>query len=132
MSSDYPQTELFHGIDIAPLYPDAIKPFNASFSLQNALEGLKFPDNYFDFVYMRFLMFAFSTEQWETVVIPELIRVTKHGGYIEMMEWDVNIFGQGPIAKKFMDSRNYQCLFNASLRKKKDYKILLFYDFCSH
>ena len=111
MSSDYPQTGLVHGIDIVPLFPDMIKPFNASFSLQNALEGLQFPDNYFDFVHMRFLIMAFSTEQWETVVIPELVRVAKHGGYLEIMEWDVKIYGQGPIAKRLMDSCNYQSVF---------------------
>ncbi|CAB4473323.1 uncharacterized protein OCT59_028092 [Rhizophagus irregularis] len=104
MSSDYPQTGMFHGIDIAPIFPDTIKPFNATFSIQNALEGLNFPDNHFDYVYMRFLTAAFSTEQWETIVIPELVRVTKNGGYIEIMEWDVKIYGQGPIAKRLMDS----------------------------
>lgn len=108
MSSDYPQTGMFHGIDIAPIFPDTIKPFNATFSIQNALEGLNFPDNHFDYVYMRFLTAAFSTEQWETIVIPELVRVTKNGGYIEIMEWDVKIYGQGPIAKRLMDSCNYQ------------------------
>lgn len=111
MSSDYPQTGMFHGIDIAPIFPDTIKPFNASFSIQNALEGLKFPDNHFDYVYMRFLTAAFSTEQWETIVIPELVRVTKNDGYIEIMEWDVKIHGQGPIAKRLMDSCNYQSFF---------------------
>ncbi|CAI2169202.1 16858_t:CDS:2 [Funneliformis geosporum] len=104
MASDYPKTEDFHGTDISSLFPSAIKPFNSSFSQQNVLEGLNFPDNHFDYVYMRFLMLAFSTEQWKDVVIPELVRVTKKGGYVEIMEWDVNIYKSGPITKRLMNS----------------------------
>ncbi|CAG8515050.1 415_t:CDS:2 [Funneliformis caledonium] len=104
MASSYPKTEDFHGTDISSLFPNAIKPVNSSFSQQNVLEVLKFPDNHFDFVYMRFLMLALSNEQWKNVVIPELVRVTKKGGFVEIMEWDVNIYNSGPITKRLMNS----------------------------
>ncbi|CAG8519956.1 8812_t:CDS:2 [Dentiscutata erythropus] len=103
MASDFPKC-VFTGVDIVPVMPLTIKPQNANFIEANLLEGLPFPDNHFDFTYIRFLNCAFPFNLWSTHAIPELIRVTKPGGYIEIMEWEVEICYQGPITRRFMDA----------------------------
>ncbi|KAJ1555174.1 hypothetical protein HK096_007807, partial [Nowakowskiella sp. JEL0078] len=45
------------------------------------------PDNYFDAVFQRFLVAGIPKHKWDDV-ITELKRVTKPGGYIEMVEID--------------------------------------------
>ncbi|CAG8547978.1 7742_t:CDS:2 [Racocetra fulgida] len=88
LDTDYPRVS-FTGIDISPIYPSEIKPCNLTFRTANILEGLPFPDNYFDFVYMRFLLTAFTEDEWQNKVIQELCRVVKPGGYLEIMEGDM-------------------------------------------
>ncbi|CAG8546272.1 11152_t:CDS:2 [Dentiscutata heterogama] len=103
MASDFPKC-VFTGVDIVPVMPLTIKPQNVNFIEANLLEGLPFPDDHFDFTYIRFLNCAFPFNLWSTHAIPELIRVTKPGGYIEIMEWEVEVCYQGPITRGFMDA----------------------------
>ncbi|CAG8666510.1 24601_t:CDS:2 [Cetraspora pellucida] len=93
----------FIGIDISPMFPTGIKPSNLTFHTANVLKGLPFPDNHFDFVYMRFLIIAFTEEEWNTV-IDELIRVVKPGGWIELMEGNMEFEGEGACAQVLMDA----------------------------
>ncbi|CAG8751442.1 19777_t:CDS:2, partial [Racocetra fulgida] len=83
----------FIGIDISPMFPTGIKPPNLTFHTANVLKGLPFPDDHFDFVYMRFLIIAFTEDEWSTV-ISELIRVVKPGGWIELMEGNMEFEGE--------------------------------------
>src|SRR4051794_2842473 len=84
MAYEYPSA-IFIGVDISPIFPsEKKKPENATF-LQNMLDGLPFEDNTFDFVYQRSLASAISEDQWKCDVIHELYRVTKPGGWIELM-----------------------------------------------
>ncbi|CAG8465227.1 13760_t:CDS:2 [Ambispora leptoticha] len=39
---------------------------------------------------------AFTEKEWEEVVIPEMIRITKSGGFIEIMEFDLLPRNAGP------------------------------------
>ncbi|CAG8635517.1 11393_t:CDS:2, partial [Acaulospora colombiana] len=48
--------------------------------------GLPFKSNTFDFVHLQNAAFNFTEEQWKHKVIPELVRVTKVGGWIELCE----------------------------------------------
>ncbi|CAG8531561.1 2780_t:CDS:2 [Funneliformis caledonium] len=84
----------FVGIDFIPTYPSEIKPPNVSFEKHDILEGFPYKDNTFDYVHMRFMMFAFTPENWRTV-IEELIRVCKPNGWIELMEEDLEFHGAG-------------------------------------
>jgi ubiquinone/menaquinone biosynthesis C-methylase UbiE len=97
MAYEYPSA-IFIGVDISPIFPsDQKKPENATF-LQNMLDGLPFEDNTFDFVYQRSLASAISEDQWKNDVIYELYRVTKPGGWIELMYVIIDkIFLQRPI-----------------------------------
>src|SRR5947208_15762240 len=87
MSDKYKKSE-FTGIEVNPsCYPKEIKPFNVSFIECNILErvGIPFDDDYFDFVHVRFMIFSFTLKEWE-IVIPEIIRVCKPEGWIEIVE----------------------------------------------
>ncbi|CAG8612279.1 691_t:CDS:2, partial [Gigaspora rosea] len=92
------QGSTFIGIDISPIFPTGIKPPNLTFYATNVLKGLPFPDNHFDFVYMRNLIIAFTEDEWNTV-IGELIRVVKPGGWIELMEGNLEFEGEGACAQ---------------------------------
>ncbi|CAG8741692.1 921_t:CDS:2, partial [Racocetra fulgida] len=103
MASDFPKCE-FTGVDVVPVMPLTIKPQNINFVEANLLNGLPFPDDHFDFTYIRFLNCALPSDLWTTHAIPELIRVTKPGGYVEIMEWETKIHNQGPITERLMDA----------------------------
>ncbi|CAG8437815.1 7777_t:CDS:2 [Diversispora eburnea] len=82
--------------DIVNNYPQSIKPENTTFIRANVINGLPFADNTFDFVYMRFMMLAFSLKNWPQV-INEMTRVCKPGGWIEVMERDILWFNEGEV-----------------------------------
>ncbi|RIB10444.1 S-adenosyl-L-methionine-dependent methyltransferase, partial [Gigaspora rosea] len=87
MASEYTSSS-FIGIDLSPIFPSNIKPQNVDFYHMNVLNGLPFEDNTFDFVYQRFMGLALTEEQWPILLL-ELVRVTKPGGWIEFMECDL-------------------------------------------
>ncbi|CAG8519750.1 10693_t:CDS:2, partial [Funneliformis mosseae] len=103
MSTNYPQSS-FTGIDISPIYPGDIKPRNLTFYTENVLEGLPFADNTFDFVYIRFMITAFTVDDWQNKVVKELIRVCKPGGWVEFMDGDLCFNSEGPAGKTLMDA----------------------------
>jgi len=51
----------------------------------NILEGLPFADGAFDYTHMRLLLFAIPEARWPDVA-RELVRVTRPGGWIELVE----------------------------------------------
>jgi len=106
MATDYPQSS-FTGLDMSTLFPTQIRPVNVSFLQQNVLEGLTACDNTFDFIYQRFLSGSFSTSQWEKIVIPELTRVVKHEGWIELVESDAMLENVGRAGKRLCDGCKY-------------------------
>lgn len=61
------------------------QPDNCIFVEGNVLKGLPFPDGSFDFVHQRLLMGAIPGPEWPNVV-RELARVTRRGGWIELVE----------------------------------------------
>ncbi|CAG8454495.1 9612_t:CDS:2 [Paraglomus brasilianum] len=102
MATDYPQSS-FTGLDMSTLFPTQIRPVNVSFIQQNVLEGLAASDNTFDFIHQRFLSGSFTTSQWEKIVIPELTRVVKHEGWIELVENDAMLENVGTVGKRLCD-----------------------------
>lgn len=67
-----------------PQGPNA-RPDNYAFVPGNILEGLPFADGSFDFVHMRLLLFAIPEARWPDVT-RELLRVTRPGGWVELVE----------------------------------------------
>src|SRR5207244_184649 len=89
MADLFPQARVV-GVDITP--PPALEnaatnrmPNNYSFMAANVLEGLPFPDASFDFVHQRLLYAAIPADRWQSAV-NELVRVTRPGGWIELVE----------------------------------------------
>lgn len=64
---------------------DGVRPDNYAFIQGNILEGLPFADGAFDFTHMRLLLFAIPEARWPDVA-RELVRVTRPGGWIELVE----------------------------------------------
>lgn len=63
----------------------AKQPIRCTFVQGDVLQGLPFEDGSFDFVHMRLLFLSLPTERWPAVV-RELARVTRKGGWIELIE----------------------------------------------
>ncbi|CAG8576029.1 7842_t:CDS:2 [Paraglomus occultum] len=101
MALEYPAS-VFVGIDIVPLFPEDYPP-NMTFLKCNILNGLPFPDNTFDFVRQAFVIVCIDWQSWKEKVVKELIRVTKPGGYIEIMDKDCETINQGIICRKIDD-----------------------------
>lgn len=68
---------LGHGLDR--------RPDNYVYVQGNVLDGLPFPDATFDFVHQRLLTAAVPADRWQWEVA-ELLRVTKPGGWVEILE----------------------------------------------
>ncbi|CAG8622997.1 13841_t:CDS:2, partial [Ambispora leptoticha] len=90
MAQKYPNSN-FVGIDFSPIFPTEGLPVNVKFVRCNLLDGSPFEDAYFDFTHQKFMSVSYTEEQWKEKVIPELLRITKPGGWIETVEGDVII-----------------------------------------
>ncbi|HET9110036.1 MAG TPA: class I SAM-dependent methyltransferase [Ktedonobacterales bacterium] len=76
------------GVDVAPPAVGEGGPLTAdnyTFVRGNVLERLPFADNSFDFTHQRYLILAIPTQRWPQV-IAELLRVTRPGGWVELIE----------------------------------------------
>jgi SAM-dependent methyltransferase len=89
------------GLDVEPSKPAA--PPNYRFVRANLLRGLPFSAGSFDFVHQR-LMATSSVPQaaWPGVVA-ELVRVTRPGGWVELVEVVVAVEPAGPANQRLFD-----------------------------
>ena len=94
MAKKYPKSQ-FIGIDITNDFPLDESLDNLSFQTINAGQGLPFSDNEFDYVFQRFLVMGFSSEQYR-FVIDEIKRVLKPGGTVEILEMVSEYNDAGP------------------------------------
>ncbi|CAG8572823.1 9606_t:CDS:2 [Ambispora leptoticha] len=101
MARTYPES-YFVGIDFSPIFPTEGLPENLKFVNCNFLDGLLFEDSYFDFTHQKFMCVAYTDEQWEKNVIPELLRITKSGGWIEFAEAD-SLTSTGKATQRIMN-----------------------------
>ncbi|KAJ1557187.1 hypothetical protein HK096_008645 [Nowakowskiella sp. JEL0078] len=100
VASKYPLAEIY-AVDMAKTLFDGVETLpNITFIVGNVLEGLPFPDNYFDVVYQRYLVLAIPKSKWLDC-LRELKRVTKPGGYIELVELDLELLRGGPLGSMF-------------------------------
>ncbi|CAG8437306.1 9831_t:CDS:2 [Dentiscutata heterogama] len=104
MATTYPTIDVV-GLDISPLQPTQIKPKNFTYVKANVLEEIPFEDSTFDFVYQRFMSYAYTKDEWPSA-INELVRILKPGGFIELMEPSPELFDLGPIAKRIWGAQS--------------------------
>ncbi|CAO3675577.1 unnamed protein product [Rhizopus stolonifer] len=83
LARQYPKSH-FTATD-SVLYPISHPPANCHFRLMDSTTGLTFPDNTFDYVAQFDALLKYSQRDWK-VMIAEMARVTKPGGYMELVE----------------------------------------------
>ncbi|KAK9696622.1 hypothetical protein K7432_012354 [Basidiobolus ranarum] len=84
VSQTFPEAQ-FYGIDISDVNKATVTMPNFTFVNGDILKGLPFPDDYFDFVYQRAVVTGIPANKWE-FVCKELVRVVKPGGWVELLE----------------------------------------------
>ncbi|KAL1916689.1 uncharacterized protein VTP21DRAFT_5393 [Calcarisporiella thermophila] len=105
MATEFPNSE-FMGIDVqsmmfpSELWPDLKIPKNTSFDVMDVLKlPLPFEDGSFDFVHQRQMATAIPKDQWPAV-LRELKRITKPGGWIQLVETDLEVHPAGEMIKQ--------------------------------
>ncbi|CAG8710153.1 21679_t:CDS:2 [Dentiscutata erythropus] len=102
MAAEFPSST-FTGTNHSMVWPRDVPP-NCNFSPANILEGLPFPDDYFDYVHCRCALAGFSINDWITKIIPEIVRVSKPAAFFEHWELDAHHVNSGPIMKKISNA----------------------------
>ncbi|WP_165422801.1 class I SAM-dependent methyltransferase [Ktedonosporobacter rubrisoli] len=123
VASEFPDAQLT-GVDL--LFPPALQepgtlPSNCTLTTANVLTGLPFPDASFEVVHQRLLAFALPEVTWPGVVA-ELVRVTRPGGWIELVESAVAYRQMGPVTTRHVEwlvetckQRGIDCLIASRL-----------------
>ena len=99
LCSEYPEA-LVVGIDLVPSKPN--RPPNYRFVTSNILQGLPFGRDRFDFVHQRLLVGGVPTNSWPPLV-HDLVRVTRPGGWIELVEVGFEVEPAGPATKRMVE-----------------------------
>ncbi|CAG8582169.1 5814_t:CDS:2 [Ambispora leptoticha] len=100
MANQYPNSK-FIGIDISPIHPTESLPPNVKFVQYNVLDVLPYEDFSFDLVHAKFMVAAFTETQWEEKFIPEMIRLARPGGWVEILE-GLPVESNGSVTKRIM------------------------------
>lgn len=100
MSNVFPQAQII-GVDVALTSLPRPLPTSCLFALGNVLQGLPFPDGQFTFTHQRLLVAAIPALHWPRAV-HELVRVTRPGGWIELLEIGDTIQNAGPATKRLL------------------------------
>lgn len=106
MARQFPQANVV-GVDIAPPTAESAAvlqgqdrpPDNYTFVTGDVTKGLAFADNSFDFVHMRLVVMALPQSAWAPA-IAELYRVTKPGGWIELV--DTTVTARSPQSRRWV------------------------------
>ncbi|KAI9257907.1 S-adenosyl-L-methionine-dependent methyltransferase [Sporodiniella umbellata] len=113
MNFEYPKCT-YYGCDIIEA-PDIIQKLPClNFLHGSVAQGLPYTDNMFDFVHMRFFVYALRADEWP-YAIKEAIRVTKPGGMIQFVDGS-------PEAPKDTNSACYRVMnemYSISMERKQ-------------
>ncbi|WP_376797125.1 class I SAM-dependent methyltransferase [Thermogemmatispora sp.] len=89
------------GVDVSlASLPQPVPP-TCVFVRANVLEGLPFPDSQFCYTHQRLLVAAIPAQAWPGVV-RELVRVTRPGGWIELLELSDVFQPAGPATRRLL------------------------------
>ncbi|KAI8885362.1 S-adenosyl-L-methionine-dependent methyltransferase [Backusella circina FSU 941] len=69
---------------------------NVSFQKGDVTKSLHFPDNSVDIIYQRDTTSLMPHESWPQL-LKEFKRITKPGGYVELVEYDFEVKNPGPV-----------------------------------
>lgn len=103
MAVNYPNST-FIGLDMVPTFSDINnddnKPSNLGFLEYNICDGLPFEEATFDFLFQRSMIISLSKPQWN-IMLNEFARTLKPGGWLELMELNINDISFTKTARKF-------------------------------
>lgn len=82
---------------------------NFTFTPYNVVKGgrMPFPDNTFDYTQQSLVTLAYCKEDWKTVML-DLKRVTKPGGYIQLLEIDLCPQPLGQASELWRDQSKHE------------------------
>lgn len=102
MASTFPRATVV-GLDIESQLPPGVPlPPNMRFVQGNVLQGLPFEQGSFAYVHQRLLVGAIPAAQWAGV-LHEMGRVTRKGGWLELVEGTDRYSNVGPCTRQFLD-----------------------------
>ena len=99
LCTEYPEA-LVVGLDLVPSKPG--RPPNFRFVRSNVLQGLPFVPDRFDFVHQRLLIGGVPMNSWPPLV-SGLVRVTRPGGWIELVEVGFEVEPAGPATRRMVE-----------------------------
>jgi ubiquinone/menaquinone biosynthesis C-methylase UbiE len=102
VGAEFPEA-LVVGLDVEPGKSGG--PANYRFARGNLLQGLPFRDDRFDFVHQRLLFAGIPVKRWPSVV-RDLVRVTRPGGWIELVEGANQPASAGPATRRLAEMLN--------------------------
>ncbi|KAF9923190.1 hypothetical protein FBU30_006742 [Linnemannia zychae] len=98
----------FYGFDISPLYPTAIHPKNAHFSMGNLLDTeIPFASDSYLLVHQRNMLLGLTQDAWPGVV-QDLFRcvIPGGGGWLQLSEVDPIWSRPGPVSRSVLKMLN--------------------------
>ncbi len=99
MALEFPTANVI-SCDLVEEQPDQqLMPSNHRFVQGNILKGLMFPAQSFDFVHQRLLFLGIPIVSWPQV-IQELVRLTRPGGWVELVETELTMSHTGEAGAK--------------------------------
>ncbi|KAF9183250.1 hypothetical protein BGZ50_004369 [Haplosporangium sp. Z 11] len=107
MATEYEDLD-FYGFDISPMYPSAIHPRNAHFSMGNLLDPeIPFASDSFLLVHQRNMLLGLTQDAWPGVV-QDLYRCVIPGGqgWLQLSEVDPIWSRPGPISRSVLKMLN--------------------------
>lgn len=100
MARLFPQAHIV-GVDLSATALEYSCSATCTFCLADVLKGLPFADQQFEYVHQRLLVAAIPAANWPAVM-HELVRVTRPGGWVEVMEIGVTIQHAGPETTRLL------------------------------
>lgn len=117
MAQAFPQAHVI-GVDLERSSASGPVAPNYTFVPGNVLERLPFEQNTFDLAHQRLLVAAIPAARWNDVIC-ELWRVTRPGGWVELLECGIDVINPGPATIKF-----FQWGLNAGLPRGLDARVI--------
>ncbi|ORZ12241.1 S-adenosyl-L-methionine-dependent methyltransferase [Absidia repens] len=116
LATAYPNSH-FIGLDQLALFPRDIKPKNCHFATCDlTCLPLPIPDASVDYIFQRDMNWALMASQWP-LLIKEYLRILKPGGWIELMEMDIESQSSQRQERLFND----KLIYGLSMRQQDPY-----------
>ncbi|WP_165422937.1 class I SAM-dependent methyltransferase [Ktedonosporobacter rubrisoli] len=100
IAQQFPQARI-SGLDTEFALPPGPVASNCRFVQGNILHGLPFAEQSFDYTHQRLLVAALPSQAWPWE-IKELLRVTRLGGWVELIEAGDGFAATGPQTERFL------------------------------